>query len=966
MKTKITLILILALMSLYGVGQVIIDKECVKDTATNIYSLEQDKKVENNLITAKQIKLNGKVDITKIGKNLYSTDEQTRLNAVDILRYFPTNPYIQKLEEMLLNDISNEVKYHCAKALHCLNSTNSISVLINALKTDDDQLKMEIALALAALGEKTECFKTLEYLGKSGERNIILNTHLGYLDLGTNEAIEKLKSDLSDSNSYISVDAAIILAELGYFKEAYSVLKSKLTDEDKYIRMAALRGLAYIGTDNAIELIKEKLDDTEMLVSDRASLILKNCNISFKPKSSSKGGTKSGYNPAAAASYAEQWCGSFNTASYANYSPDDCANFVSQCLMAGGMNLSNGPGLDSYGCIISCDNLNTNFTTYQGCSKSSNTYSGHLTSGYPSWFVQGDVALFGEDASSPSDPWQHATLDVVTGTPILDAHTNPHCSSESKHVSYFYPSTGSGFTTGDFYHFNSTGTNTVMCGNDDCNGAVTLTSNGSSHSCSVDNATADGFAVPSCDLYTPQANILGAGVFFNFIAQSTSHTITVTPTGTLDAIIVVYSGGCYNLQEILGGCMDTPGGNGVITKLTVNNLTIGQTYTIRVYDYGSTNATSGGFNISVTHNISSCTNPSVTVNDISGTSPVTMTCNASGGSGGNYAYKWYNGTSCSGTILGTTSTLNVTTSGYYTCKVYINGFETTCYSNDYGYATITTTSCTYSLSQTSQNFSYGGGSGSFTINATAGAGCNWNVSLSPTTEYDLANITSISNGTGPYTITYTIDPNITNHSLSCTLTVTGNNGYTQDYVITQDPNPTCNPMPSTTSATFTKDGGSGSFNINVGAGCFWNIYNSCSSMLTNITPISGNGPATVTYNVLSNPDLSSRSCWIYIQQNNLSHKITQEGNPSVVNEVTLSDKIKVFPNPTNDKFTIAFDNSKENYKIEILNITGQVVFNKQLTNSVEQVDLYGQSAGVYFVKLQTKNNTVVKKIIKQN
>ena len=36
-----------------------------------------------------------------------------------------------------------------------------------------------------------------------------------------------------------------------------------------------------------------------------------------------------------------------------------------------------------------------------------------------------------------------------------------------------------------------------------------------------------------------------------------------------------------------------------------------------------------------------------------------------------------------------------------------------------------------------------------------------------------------------------------------------------------------------------------------------------------------------------------------------------------------------------------------------------------MTISVEQADLSGQSAGVYFVKVQTANNTVVKKIIKQ-
>lgn len=161
----------------------------------------------------------------------------------------------------------------------------------------------------------------------------------------------------------------------------------------------------------------------------------------------------------------------------------------------------------------------------------------------------------------------------------------------------FYPQISTLKSDVQSYINNCGSSPTVMCSNDDCNNAVTLTANGVWTSCSVDNAAPDYFSVPSCDNYSPQINILGAGVFFKFKASCNSHTITVDPIGTLDAIIVVYSGGCFVLQEIPGGCEDTPGGNGVTTILTVNNLTIDEWYTIRVYDYGSANATSGGFNI---------------------------------------------------------------------------------------------------------------------------------------------------------------------------------------------------------------------------------------------------------------------------------------------------------------------------------------------------------------------------------
>ena len=209
--------------------------------------------------------------------------------------------------------------------------------------------------------------------------------------------------------------------------------------------------------------------------------------------------------------------------------------------------------------------------------------------------------------------------------------------------------------------FNNITSGSVVCGNDDCNGAVILTSNTtcSNTLCSVDNATADYFSVPSCDLYTPSSNILGAGVFFKFTAVSTSHTIKVTPTGTLDAVIVVYSGGCYSLNEI--ACMDAPGGNGVITTLTVNGLTIGQQYTIRVYDYGAANATSGGFNICVTH---SCSPPAAPANlTVQSTlcNSVDLTWNPVSGSGITYEVL-KNNTSCS-YVFGSSGFTSSSTSG---------------------------------------------------------------------------------------------------------------------------------------------------------------------------------------------------------------------------------------------------------------------------------------------------------------
>jgi|GEM_PF-4891246 len=462
---KYVFLILLTILTFGGNGwaQIRTEEEWVKNPETNIYSFEQDQKYEKILLKEKQKKIIGKLDLETIAKGLYSEDKLTKINTADILSYIPENTYILKMEDMLLNDPSDEVRYQCANSLLILDSKSSIPVLILALNDINRNVKLQVALALAVLGEKEKCASVIDLLWNNGNADAPLYTcHLVFLYLATPDAINKLTYDLNSIDKYIAIDAAIILAQLGYYKEAFPFLKSRLNDNDKYLRMAALRGLAYIGTNNAIELIKSKLNDNENMVRERASSILKNCNLSFLEfnNEATPNYITITYNPSAAAAYADYWTYPESDLTRHNpafhyYTNNDCSNFVSQCLIEGGLNLRSGPGLDPYGegCIPACDNLHQNLTTYQGCTYSS-SYSGHKTSSYPTWFVQGDVVLFGADASNPNDPWQHAAINVVTGTPALDAHTN---NRYHKSVGYFYPSTGTGFKTGDFYHFNSTG-----------------------------------------------------------------------------------------------------------------------------------------------------------------------------------------------------------------------------------------------------------------------------------------------------------------------------------------------------------------------------------------------------------------------------------------------------------------------------------------------------------------------------
>jgi len=308
------------------------------------------------------------------------------------------------------------------------------------------------------------------------------------------------------------------------------------------------------------------------------------------------------YDPPSSAAYAETWWNSRNTPMYFDYSPNDCANFVSQCLIAGGLSLSagtNGAGanVDGYGCIPSCDNLHMNLTIYQNC-----TYSGHLINDYPSYFTQGDVAMFGCNSNNPNDYWQHATINVISGTPALNAHTTDRY---HKPVSFYYPDIIpplTGFQTGDFYHINSS--SSVMCNNDNtCNPyPLTLHSTCVNSSCSTVGATTQ--AIPfsgggSCtSVY--QSGRYDDDVWFSVTSSSTNPvTINVNPTSNtsnFDVVIGIYSGNCSSPVQI--NCADLYGVG--IAEQLVFTPTSGTTYFIRVFSYGIGSTYSGNFNICAT------------------------------------------------------------------------------------------------------------------------------------------------------------------------------------------------------------------------------------------------------------------------------------------------------------------------------------------------------------------------------
>ncbi|NJK86708.1 MAG: T9SS type A sorting domain-containing protein [Bacteroidales bacterium] len=108
---------------------------------------------------------------------------------------------------------------------------------------------------------------------------------------------------------------------------------------------------------------------------------------------------------------------------------------------------------------------------------------------------------------------------------------------------------------------------------------------------------------------------------------------------------------------------------------------------------------------------------------------------------------------------------------------------------------------------------------------------------------------------------------------------------------------------------------------------------------------------SVTYTVISEDGKNTQDWTIQIKTSGL--KINQDSDES---------SIKVFPNPANDCFLVTSEKF-EIEKIEVADILGQVIYcgePKSLTWNSEVMDI---TPGTYLLKIQTKENYFLKKII---
>ncbi|MFT5641594.1 MAG: photosystem II stability/assembly factor-like uncharacterized protein [Cyclobacteriaceae bacterium] len=90
-----------------------------------------------------------------------------------------------------------------------------------------------------------------------------------------------------------------------------------------------------------------------------------------------------------------------------------------------------------------------------------------------------------------------------------------------------------------------------------------------------------------------------------------------------------------------------------------------------------------------------------------------------------------------------------------------------------------------------------------------------------------------------------------------------------------------------------------------------------------------------------------------------------DATEAILSANDINNQIKVYPNPVLDRLSISLDNfQNEKGIIQISNTSGQLIYQVAIDKANTDIDVRSLTTGIYFVHIETANQKIVKKIIK--
>lgn len=378
-----------------------------------------------------------------------------------------------------------------------------------------------------------------------------------------------------------------------------------------------------------------------------------------------------------------------------------------------------------------------------------------------------------------------------------------------------------------------------------------------------------------------------------------------------------------------------------------------------------------------TANSSVCTSPDASVNSPTSASPLTISCTASGGSGGSIFYEWYSGNACSGNILGTSSTLQVTSSGNYSCLAYVKDYKSTCKTCATGYATVTTFGNQYGIDVSSNQ-------GTINWPAVYAAGKVFSFARS-TLGYNTKDAKfplNMQNGKnagvkmGAYHVAYPKNNTAiteANYFLSIAGDFIGSDYLPPALDLEPDLVESLGISTLTTWVQTWINTVKAAKGIDPIIYCIHYDAGHYLDASLNAYPL---WIANYKTDPLTPPtNLGIWATWAYNQYNDagtvsgisgyVDFDVSNGAVVTSVQEAKKSIEFSVFPNPTQGNFTIVVTEPDKDYHIRIINQLGQVVYKDEFNHSYSMELKLNVPPGIYFVQLYNKEKQYSQKLIIQ-
>jgi hypothetical protein len=80
------------------------------------------------------------------------------------------------------------------------------------------------------------------------------------------------------------------------------------------------------------------------------------------------------------------------------------------------------------------------------------------------------------------------------------------------------------------------------------------------------------------------------------------------------------------------------------------------------------------------------------------------------------------------------------------------------------------------------------------------------------------------------------------------------------------------------------------------------------------------------------------------------------------NNVNINDNSSIYPNPTQGVFDIELI---DDAALTIMNDIGEIVLQKMAVKGKHTIDITAYANGIYFLKIEEKNNTDILKLLKE-